>query len=213
MLVEEPPSTRRDRELARLVDCTLCDGKGILQGTDPEHGWAACPQCDGTGKGLDGRFYGNRFMTEIGSGDLQRLCDTRYFGDRSRRHENGALDAAELEALRERLARALPADASLIPAVRDPGARRVAVGPTHTRIIEWIWRPRFTWGEEIRLISGFIELERGGFLDPGTAQRRAVAAGLVRTHDIWLRARWLSYHRAVPFLVVRGQGSGGPAAP
>ena len=206
MLVDEPPTTRRDRELARLVACPLCDGKGLLQGADPDHGWAPCPQCDGTGTTSHQDFGDNRFMTEIWSGECQRLCDTRYSGDRSRRHENGALHAGELEALRERLAGVLPDDAPLIPAVRDRGARRVAVGPTHARIIAWIWRPRFTWGDEIRTICGFIELERGRFLDSGNAQRRAVEADLVsRTTGMWLRAEWLRYHRSVPFLIVRGQ--------
>jgi hypothetical protein len=210
LLVDEPPSAGRDRELARLLTCPLCDGEGLLQGADPDDGWAPCPQCDGTGTSSNQDFGYNRFMTEIGSGECQRLCDTRYSGNRSWRHENGALHADELEALRERLADVLPDEATLIPAVRDRGARRVAVGPTHTRIIEWIWRPRFTWGDEIRTISGFIELERGYFLDPGNALRRAPEADLVlRTNGMWLRAEWLRYHGSVPFLIVRGQGSGG----
>lgn len=188
------------------MTCPVCDGEGLFQSLEEEDLWAACPLCDGTAMAIDGNFLRNQFLTERGSGAIQRLCDTRYFGRRSIRREQGGLDRNELEALRTRLASAIPRGATLVPAVRDRTAERIAVGPTHVAIIERIWRPRFTWDRDSPLISGFIDLESGGFLTPWNALDRAIARGLVRRRDeMALRADWLVYHGAIPFLVVRGR--------
>lgn len=199
------PSQAEDPFVSRLVTCPVCEGEGLFQSLEEEDLWAACPLCNGTTMAVDGQFDLNWFLTEHGMGEVQRWCDTRYREAHWRRRRGG-LDRSELEGLRTRLASAIPPEATLVPAVRDGNGERIAVGPTHVAIIEWIWRPRFTWDLRSPLISGFIDLDSGRFLTPRSALHHLITRNLMPPQDkMGLREWRLGYHRAIPFLMVRGR--------
>jgi len=189
----------------RLVRCTLCDADGIIQSDPAGDAWAWCPQCKGAGMSLDGVGEANPAMYEEFPVDFYRSCATGFpTGDRSTFRENGALDEQELEQLRARTRRVLPAKALLLPAVRTVDGSLVAIGPSQRRIIDEFWRPRTRYAGEMLRIRGFIDRERGHFLDSANAMVRARNAGLVESRATMLGATVLSYHKLVPLLVVRG---------
>jgi hypothetical protein len=138
-------------------------------------------------------------MTEHVLHELARLCDVGYnMAPRSTRRDQGALKPGELENLREGLSSLLDHPLPLLPAVRTPDASLIVVGPTHQEILRRMGRRLSE-----RTVRGFIELQKGHFLDAANAMVRARDLGLVLSERVMLRADRLPYHSGIPLYVVR----------